>query len=163
MHDIEEDDAPMHVIPGSHRQLSDLLPRLVKSGDAIHGAFRDIREIPEFSTPISVLAKAGDALFYSSYLVHAAIPFANKRKQRAVWGFSLGHAENNAFTRLNHLYQMNEREYSIPFWTKTSPRVRSLFGWPPPGDPYYTPETLELLAAWFPEMDLEPYHTSTSL
>lgn len=161
LHDIEEDGAPLHVIPGSQHQLKELMPQLVARGDAIRGGFRDIREIPEFGKPVPALGKAGDTLLYSSYLVHGAVSFANKKKQRAVWTASLGRAENQAWTKFSHLYQWTEREFSVPFWTRTTPRVRSLFGWPPPGHPYYTPETLELLAAWFPGMDLEPYRSAT--
>lgn len=160
LHDVEPDGAPLHVIPGSHLQMAELLPHLTARGDAIYGKFRDIREVPEFDSPVAVTGKAGDALFYSSYLVHAAVGFADKTKQRAVWTFGLGRAQNDGFTRLNHLFQMSERSYSIPFWTSTTPRVRSLFGWPVPGHDYYTPETLALLEVWFPGMDLEPYRAA---
>jgi hypothetical protein len=159
LHDIEEDGAPLQVIPGSHRQIADLLPGLVARGDAIRGFYRDIREIEEFAPPISVTGKAGDVLLYSSYLVHAAIGFENKGSQRAVWTMSLGRGEDARWTKFSNPYVFGERAHTIPFWEKTSPRVRSLFGWPPPGHSYYTPETLELLSAWFPEMDLEPYRT----
>ena len=160
LHDIEEDGAPLHVLPGSHHKLAEEMPRLVESGDGIRDGYRDIREVPEFGKPIPALGKAGDTLLYSSYLVHGAVAFANKDKQRAVWALSLGRTENDAWNKFNHLYPYPERPYSIPFWTQTSARVRSLFGWPQPGDPYYTSETLKLLAAWFPDMDLEPYHSA---
>lgn len=157
---VDEDGAPLHVIPGSHRQIAEVLPRLAKSGDAIRDGFNDIRIVPEFADPVPVIAKAGDVLLYSSYLVHGAVPFVNKRKQRSLWTISIGRGENSDWNRFSHLYQTPDRDYAIPFWSETTPRVRSIFGWPPPGDAYYTPETLELLASWFPEMDLNPYRES---
>jgi hypothetical protein len=158
LHDIEESGAPLHVCPGSHHKLEAEMQELVETGDGIRDGFRDIRTIPEFGKPIPALGKAGDVLLYSSYLVHGAVEFADKNKQRAVWTLSLGRTENDAWTKFNHLYPYPERPYSIPFWTQTSPSVRSLFGWPAPGDPYYTPKTLKLLAAWYPEMDITPYY-----
>jgi len=147
LHDVELDGAPMHVIPRSHRQVGD--PRL---------AMDDIRKVPEFAEPIPTAAKAGSALFYSSYLVHAAIPFENKRKQRAFWTLSMARADNSRWSKLANPWSGPEREFIRPFWEKTTPRVRSLFGWPPPGHPYYTEATLENLACLFPNMDLTLYN-----
>jgi ectoine hydroxylase-related dioxygenase (phytanoyl-CoA dioxygenase family) len=144
-------------MPGSHRQVADVVPRLAASGDAIRAGFSDIRLAAELGQAIPVTGKAGDVLFYSSYLVHGAVRFANKRRQRAVWTMSMGRADNLGWNRYSHLYHGADRDYAIPFWSSTTARVRSVFGWPPPGDAYYTPETLELLEAWYPEMDLQPY------
>lgn len=158
LHDVEEDGAPMHVIPGSHHQLIELLPRLLEQG--IYKpptTITDIREIPEFATPVPTTAKAGSALFYSSYLVHAAVPFQNKRKQRVLWTLSLSRKDTCSFNRFANAYNYGDRNFTVPFWKTTSPYVRSLFGWPPPNDPYYTPETLALLEKWYPGMDLTSY------
>jgi Phytanoyl-CoA dioxygenase (PhyH) len=148
----------MHVIPGSHRQLPELLPRLIRDGLwSGRSGIRDIREVPEFAVPVPTTAKAGSALFYSSYLIHAAVPFRNKRKQRAFWTLSMARADNSAWTRLANPWTFSEREFIIPFWSRTTPRVRTLFGWPPPGHPYYTRQTVDFLATWFPGMDLSAY------
>ena len=112
-------------------------------------------KFPEFSPPVATTAKAGSVRFNSSYGVHAAIPFENKRKQRGYWTLSLCRGDSSEFTKLSNLWR--EREFSVPFWQKTTPRARALFGWPKPGHSYYTPETVESLAHWYPEMDLAPY------
>lgn len=161
LNDVHDDGAPMHVIPGSHRQVADLFPRLAKEGTLANGGITDIREVPEFATPVASTAKAGSALFYSSYLVHAAIPFENKRTQRALWTLSMARADNSGWTKLANPWSGPERAFIQPFWQKTTPRVRSLFGWPPPGHAYYTSATLENLAAIFPDMDLTPYMPNT--
>lgn len=163
LHDVDDDGAPMHVIPGSHRQVADLFPRLAQEDNFTqYGGIKDIRKVPEFATPIPTTAKAGSALFYSSYLVHAAVPFQNKRKQRAFWTLSMARADNSRWTKLANPWSYPERPFITPFWPKTTPRVRSLFGWPPPGHPYYTETTLEHLALWFPGMDLAPYRLYTA-
>jgi hypothetical protein len=46
-------------------------------------------------------------------------------------------------------------------WAKFIPqcsvRERDLFGFPRPGDPYWTEETLAGVSARYPGIDLEPY------
>lgn len=163
LHDVEDDGAPMHVIPGSHLQLAQLMPRLIREGQwQGRSGIKDIRQAVELATPVPATAPAGSALFYSSYLVHAPVPFRNKRKQRALWTLSMARADTCPWVRFANPWNFGERDFTIPFWTRTSPRVRTLFGWPPPGHPYYTSQTLDLLGTWFPGMDLGPYRSPAS-
>lgn len=150
LHDVDEDSAPMHLIPGSHYQAADALLRL-------GGNIDDIRDIAEFSTPVPAIAKAGSALFYSSYTVHAAVPFKDKRQQRALWTLSMARGDTSQWTKLANPWSRPERQFFLPFWEKTTPRVRSLFGWPVPGHPYYTETTLAGIKIQYPNMDLTPY------
>lgn len=158
LHDVDLDGAPMHVIPGSHRQIAGLLLRLIEEGNwSGRNGISDIRPIKEFASPAPTSGPKGAALFYSSYLVHAAVPFQNKRKQRSFWTLSLARADTHAFIKFSNLYHYSDRKFSIPFFTKAKPRTRSVFGWPEPGNAYYTPETLRLLQHWFPGINLTPY------
>ena len=147
---MDDDCAPMHVIPGSHRQAAEVL---LKFGSGI----TDRREVPAFAQPVPASAKAGSVLFYSSYLIHAAIPFENKRKQRAFWTLSMARGDTSRWTKLANPWSGSEQQYFRPFWEKTTPRVRSLFGWPELGHAYYTETTLKGIAMRFPNMDLAPY------
>jgi hypothetical protein len=140
----------MHVIPGSHRQAADVLVRL-------GGGINDIRDVPEFAVPIPTTGKAGSVLLSSSYLIHAAVPFTNKRKQRAFWTLSLARGDTGRWTKLANPWLGPEQQFFGPFWEKTTPRVRTLFGWPQPGHAYYTDITLKGIAQRFPNMDLTPY------
>ena len=156
LHDVPDDCAPMQIIPGSHRQIMDLLPKLIRDGNWIgRGGIKDIRKVPEFADPVPATGKAGSVRFNSSFGVHAAIPFENKRRQRGYSTFSFSRADTSPWIKLSNLWR--EQEYSVPFWKNTTPRVRSLFGWPKAGHPYYTFETLDLLSEWYPGIDLTSY------
>ena len=156
LHDVPDDCAPMQIIPGSHHQIMDLLPKLIRDGNwAGRGGIKDIRKVPEFADPVPATGKAGSVRFNSSFGVHAAIPFENKRRQRGYSTFSFCRADTSQWIKLSNLWR--EQEYSVPFWKNTTPRVRSLFGWPKPGHPYYTVETLDLLSEWYPGIDLTSY------
>jgi hypothetical protein len=158
LHDVGVDCAPTVMIPGSHTALPPLLPRLVREGSfTLPQIIPDIRRVPELSARSLFTGSRGSVGISSSYLVHAAQPFADKRQQRAAWTLSLGRASDMAYDRFGNAFLYGERQFTLPFWTRTSERVRSLFGWPRPGHPYYTPVTLELLGLQYPGMDLSPY------
>lgn len=157
LHDVETDGAAMHVIPGSHTKLIERLPDLIKSGNwPGRSSLTDLRDAG-FAEPVPATGRAGSVLFYNSYLVHAAVPFQNKRTHRCFWTLSMARADNHPWAKLTNSWRFEHRDFTLPFFIKTTARVRSLFGWPPPGHPYYTPQTLDLLATWYPGVDLEPY------
>ena len=157
LHDVEDDGAPMLVIPGSHHQAAGVFARAFAAGNAGGGSLTDLRLATELAVPVPSTARRGSALFYSSYLIHAAQPFRNKSAQRALWTLSMCRQDNDRWTRFANPFLYGEREFMMPFFTATTPRVRALFGWPPPGHPYYTEQTLGLLARLYPDMDLVPY------
>ena len=86
----------MHVLPGSHKQAADVRLRFNETY-----LIEDIRKVPEFAEPVPTSSKVGSAPFYSSYLVHAAVPFKNKRKQRALWSLSMTRSDTSRFINPN--------------------------------------------------------------
>ena len=118
--------------------------------------FADIRKILHAQEPVSITGKAGSVLFYSGHTPHAAQPFADKDKQRAVIFFSIGRRDTMAWTSTGKREGEAIRRLK-PFLGKTTSRVRSLFGWPKPGDAMYTPTSVELIKNAYPEMDVSDY------
>lgn len=162
LHDVTGDGAPMLLVPGSHTRAADVFAAGWDSGNmASVSHVRDIRQAG-LAAPVPAVGARGSALFYSSYLLHSAQPFENRKKQRAFWTLSMCRRDADRWTRFANPYIYGEREYMLPFITQTSPRVRSLFGWPEPGHPYYTEHTLGLLGHAFPGMDLAPYAEALS-
>jgi hypothetical protein len=166
LHDIDPDGAPIMMIPGSHVDLAKNAVEYVRAGWMTSTNFlHDIRNFKSYDPNKfrSTVGKKGSVLFYSSYTVHAAIPFQNRTVQRSLWTLSMGRRSNQPWTGfVPPSYRYGEREHFVPFWQTTTPRVRSLFGWPKPGHPYYTRNTLELLHGTFPKVDLEPYYAALS-
>jgi hypothetical protein len=158
LHDVEDDGAPMLVIPGSHRQASDAFVKAYATDNMTSpGQVRDLRKADEFAAPVPSTASKGSALFYSSYLLHSAQPFQNARKQRAFWTLSMARRDAAAWTKFANPFIYGEREFMLPFMAETTPRVRTLFGWPEVGHPYYTEQTLGLLEKSLASMDTSPY------
>jgi hypothetical protein len=48
------------------------------------------------------------------------------------------------------------------FVEEATPRQLALFGFPPPGHPFWTPGTLDATALRYPRLDLEPWRTAVS-
>ncbi|MCZ6677228.1 MAG: phytanoyl-CoA dioxygenase family protein [Candidatus Poribacteria bacterium] len=158
LHDIEEDGAPMLVCPGSHKQLASLFGR--HQGRAGGLGLADLREFEELAEPVPVTAKAGSVAFRSSYLIHAAQPFANKNRQRGWMGFHFHRQDNADWCKTTRPVPGWTTPEYMNFVAKTTPRVRRVLGWPAPGDPYYTEAALQRLAQAYPGMDLTPYRSA---
>ena len=154
--DNDADCAPVRVLPGAHRKMGDLIRDPIGTEHSSY-RFADIRNLPHKFEPVTATGKAGTVLFYSSHTPHSPQPFANPRKQRAVLFFAVGRRDTSTWT-LTEKRDIRERQRLRPFLTKTTARVRSLFGWPKPGDAFYTSEALHLIQNAYPEMDLSPYH-----
>jgi hypothetical protein len=152
----------MLVIPGSHRQAADVFARAFAEGNASNGSVIDLRKATELAAPVPSIARRGSALFYSSYLIHAAQPFRNRRKQRAFWTLSMCRKDNERWTRFSNPFIHGERSFMMPFFSKTTPRVRALFGWPEPGHPYFTEQTIDLMERAWPGMDMGLYRRALS-
>jgi ectoine hydroxylase-related dioxygenase (phytanoyl-CoA dioxygenase family) len=175
LHDVEPDGAPMLVCPGSHLAAPALFKRLFEQGVISPGApgIPDLREATEISKPVPAVGRKGAVLIYSSYLIHAAQPFVNKRVQRAMWTLSICRADTASFNKLSNPWDGPDRDYMLRFAATTTPRVLDLFdteedarertdasSLPPPGHSYYTEQTLELLEWWAPDTDLNPFRKS---
>ena len=162
--DIDEDCAPVRLVPKVHNKMGDVLRQIEDDGLGFGDIrkvphpyrFADIGQIPHAQEPVSITGKKGTVVFYSSHTPHAAQPFADKDRQRAVVFFSIGRRDTIAWT------STAKREADVarrvkPFLAKTTSRVRSLFGWPKPGSELYTPISVELIKNAYPEMDVSDY------
>ncbi len=175
LHDVTLDGAPMLVCPGSHIAAPHLFKRLFEQGIISPGApgIPDLREATELATPVPCVGAKGAVLVYSSYLIHAAQPFVDKRIQRAMWTLSVCRADTATFNKLSNPWDGPDRSYMLQFAATTTPRVLDLFDTeevararaaaaplPPPGHDFFTEQTLELLGWWSPETDLAAFAES---
>ena len=90
LHDVEDDGAPMLVIPGSHKVAGPAFVRALAADNAGGGSFNDLRQVTELAAPVPLHWPARRGFISTRRtLVHAAQPFANKRTQRAFWTLSM--------------------------------------------------------------------------
>jgi hypothetical protein len=156
--DVTPDRGPTHLIPGSHRLLPRHLARWSEQGiwQGTRG-IDDLRRCPELPEPVSAASNAGDVVFWSSYMLHAAIPFVDRRCQRAVLGVTASRADRASSTETPALHRPPHREHARQLLLRATPRARSFFGWPVVGDRFWTEEACDRLEAWLPGIDASPY------
>lgn len=107
-----------------------------------------------------VLAKAGDLLIFSMRTWHRAsditAPFGERFSHHFVW-----RAAAHAFQGFHLWSRLGENAELQRFIASTTPRQREVLGFPKPGDPYWTEETLAAVKLRYPGMDMGPYGGST--
>ena len=103
---------------------------------------------------------AGSLLVYRTDILHRGSNMTGKRRARfslladfqvrgTTWGGKMA-------------WPKQSPERWAKFIPQCSVRQRDLFGFPRPGDPYWTDETLAGVAARYPGIDLEPYRSAVT-
>lgn len=141
--DVTEADGPTKVVPLEHTRDLPLVPQVLE-----HGAL--------FEQEVPVTGPAGTLLIYKTDVLHRASNLTGPQASRFVLLCDY-HARGQRWRG-----KQAWPDHAIrPGWTEAltamSPRQRDLFGWPPPGDAYWTAQTLAGVAARYPGMDLTPY------
>jgi hypothetical protein len=109
-----------------------------------------------YAHEVPVTVTAGSLMLYSMSTFHRGSTFLAKEGARfshhIVWrraGFEwMGW---RAFPR-----EAGDANF-VRFLEQATPRQRSVLGFPPPGHPYWTEETVAGVGARYPGMDMEPY------
>jgi hypothetical protein len=101
-------------------------------------------------------AKRGSLLAYRSDVWHRGTDFVRPDASRVVAVVSFRPARAEWFS-----YDAFGRLGNSPTWAKVvrgkTPDQLSLFGFPPPGDPYWDGPTLDALEAQYPGLDVDPW------
>lgn len=161
LHDVGPADAPMIIYPGTQRltrsRVSEWLRKLKMQGSL---DFSPESAPPQFPAPIYACAKAGDVLFYSSLLLHRAQRFGSPSAERHLFTMTIGKMSTLPLYRRSWPYPFTDRRSTNAFLAVTTPRVRTMLGWPPVGARYYSRSVLAIIAEWYPGIDLGSYDAS---
>jgi hypothetical protein len=99
---------------------------------------------------------AGSALIYSMHTLHRGS--AIKASEGVRFSQFIGyHTAGPAWLGSHSFQGAGGRPAMDQLLTRATPRQRQLLGFPAPGDPYWTAETLAGVAARYPAMDMAPY------
>jgi CubicO group peptidase (beta-lactamase class C family) len=146
--DVPEESGPPHLVS---RQLTKDLPSLP------HGYAR--RDRPDLcEAEVSAAGPAGTVVAYSVDTFHRGTNLTAPGGARFTLMTNYRAGPNEWMTR----HGWGERSFAAawtPFAEQASLRQLLLFGFPPPGHPYWTEETLRGMAGRYPGMDLSPWRT----
>jgi len=144
--DVTLDLGPTHVVPQTKTGDLPLWPthRWRKTSPALY----------ENEQP--VIAKAGSLLIFSMRTWHRASAMTAEAGVRFSHHFVWRSAAHD-FQGYHQYSKHGENEDLQHFISHATPRQREVLGFPKPGDPYWTTETLSAVQLRYPDMDLTPY------
>jgi ectoine hydroxylase-related dioxygenase (phytanoyl-CoA dioxygenase family) len=131
LEDVEEDQAPLRLIPKKHG--------------------RDI------SKSVSLVCKAGTLCVFTNFSQHSASTYTRADGQRFTFGYSFGRADHywEGFKHYTHLGK------GAPVWQSfiggLTAEQREFWRFPPAGHAYYTEQTLALLEEQYPGWNSDEY------
>jgi hypothetical protein len=140
--DVTEEDGPTRLVPYEDGQGVPFTP-----------LYLDFGELADLE--VAAVAPAGTLLMYRTDILHRGSNFTRAGGSRfsvltdfqvrgTTWGGKMA-------------WPKQSPQRWAKFMPRCSVRQRDLFGFPRPGDPYWTEQTLADVAARYPGMDMSPY------
>jgi len=141
--DVTELDGPTKVVPADRTRHIPLGVTRVEMGE-----FAD--------DEVAVTGPAGSMLIYRTDVFHRGSDFGAPGRSRFVMPIDFkprGWRWQGKLAWPDRAPNPGWKEAMV----RMTPRQRDLFGWPPPGDPYWNEQTLADVTMRYPGIDLSPY------
>jgi Phytanoyl-CoA dioxygenase (PhyH) len=150
--DVTEDDAPTAVVPLRYCRDVPFIP--VPRDPKFGYAPLDDSELRKVE--VLVTGAAGTLFIYRTDVLHRGTAFRGERRSRFV---TLADFKARGSRWTGRVAWPNQA--LSPYWVEAMERAtvreRDLFGFPPPGDPYWDADTLRDVGLRYPGMDMAPY------
>ncbi len=151
LHEVGEDLGPTHVVSTTHTEGLALLP---------HVATR--AERPElYDAEVSAAGPAGTVLAYRGETVHRATELTRPGGARYTLHCSFRPAADEWVGRQGWGDRSFDSSWE-PFVNRASVEQLALFGFPPPGHPFWTPRTLAALEVRYPDLCTAPWRAAAA-
>ncbi len=144
--DVTEADGPTKIVPRELSRERPLVPRELPMGEL-------------FDKEVSITAPAGSLLIYSTDVLHRGSNFIQPGRSRFAMLIDFqprGWAWTGKMAWPNHSLSPDWVDAMV----RMTPRQRSLFGFPAPGDEYWDTQTRRDVSLRYPGMDMTPYGRS---
>ncbi|MEV6850728.1 phytanoyl-CoA dioxygenase family protein [Actinoplanes sp. NPDC051411] len=154
--DVTTDTAPTYVVD----RVDHLgLPLITSTGKASYEKDQ-YPELYERERPVP--AARGSLLLFVGDIVHRGSAYRAETGRRLACFFNI-HAAAARWTD-KHLWSLRPASPNWPVFrdlmVELAPEQRHLLGFPPPGDQYWTPETIRHLGELYPGIDVTPYRAA---
>jgi hypothetical protein len=144
--DVYAADGPTKIVPLEHSHDVPLVPHRLPIGAL-------------YDREVSITGPAGSLLIYKTDVLHRGSNFTAPDRSRFAMLVDFqprGWAWTGKTAWPNHSLS--------PDWadaiSRMTPRERTLFGFPAPGDPYWDAQTIRDVGARYPAMDMTPYRSA---
>ncbi len=143
---VDEAHGPTRIVPLGRTRHLPVLP-----------AARPRRDDPDlYDAEVAVCGPPGTVLAYTSATFHRGSAMTAPGGARFTLHVNLRPAHAEWYGRQGWGQQADEPGWD-GFFETASPRQLALFGVPPPGHPFWTPEAVAAMALRYPGLDLDPW------
>lgn len=163
--DVPEDLGPPHLVSRRHTADLPARPNWFPPGDGEDpdGGFVATTGRPDlYHVEVSAAGPAGTVVAFTPSTVHRGTNLTRPGGVR----YSMQVGYRPATVEWAQRYAWTQHSHD-PGWyelvRRATPRQLALFGFPPPGDPYWTPDTLTQLAQRYPDLDTTPWQATSDI
>lgn len=159
--DVPEELGPPHLVPRRHTKDLAAVPNwYLQPGRAEGGRFDDDSGSPElYGNEVSGAGPAGTVIAFEQGTFHRGTALSAPRGARFSMHLNFRRASVPWAQRIPWAVTSFTDEW-VDFVGRATPRQLQAFGFPPPGHPYWTPETLAGVALRYPALDMSPWETA---
>ena len=156
--DVPEELGPPHLLSREHTADIPAVPNwFLRPGRESAWRFADDSGSPGlYGAEVSGAGPAGTVIAFEAGTFHRGTQVTAPRGARYSMHLGFRPAGLPWGQRVGWASRSFEREW-VAFVHRATPRQLRAFGFPPPGHPYWTPETLAGTALRYPELDLAPW------
>jgi hypothetical protein len=109
-----------------------------------------------YAHEVAATGKAGTVVAFQPGTLHRGAAITQRRGARFTMHLNYRPAAVEWAQRHAWAYRSHDPHW-YEFVSHASPRQLQIFGWPPPGHPYWTPETLTGIRERYPQLDVTPW------
>jgi Phytanoyl-CoA dioxygenase (PhyH) len=156
--DVPENLGPPHLVSREHTAGLPAVPNwFLRPGQESAWRFNDDSGSPElYGAEVSGAGPAGTVIAFEAGTFHRGTQLTAPRGVRYSMHLGFRPASLQWGQRAGWAARSFGPEWA-GFVRRATPRQLQAFGFPPPGHPYWTPETLAGMALRYPELDLTPW------
>ncbi|MFE2939936.1 phytanoyl-CoA dioxygenase family protein [Streptomyces sp. NPDC059255] len=156
--DVPEEFGPAHLVPRRHTVDLPAVPdRYLRPGLESRSRFHDGSGSPHlYEAQVSAAGPAGTVVAFEIGTVHRGTAMTAPRGARYTMHVNFRPSGVHWGQRRGWAYSAVQEDW-FTFVERATPRQLQVFGFPPPGHPYWTPETLAGMALRYPGLDLTPW------
>ena len=156
--DVPNESGPAHLVSRKHTADLPAVPhRYLRPGRESTSRVQDASGSPHlYAAEVSAAGPAGTVVAFEIGTVHRGTAMTAQRGARYTMHLNFRPSGVHWGQRRGWAYAAG-RDNWAEFIERATPRQLLTFGFPPPGHPYWTPETLAGTALRYPGLDLTPW------
>jgi len=161
LHDVPDELGPPHLVSRRHTADLPAVPNwYLRAGRQSDWRFCDDSGSPDlYAAEVSAAGPAGTVIAFEPGTFHRGTQLTAPRGVRYSMQVGFRPSSLQWGQRVSWAMQSFTSEW-VDFVGRATARQLQAFGFPPPGHPYWTPETLAGMAQRYPELDLSPWRAA---